>query len=56
MFLQVFYNMLFDSGKMPDGRGQVPVFWQQRWYPRMAFQLQVMHDITLTGHLATKMT
>ena len=22
----VFYNMLFDSGKMPDSRDQVPVF------------------------------
>nr|UPW35059.1 ORF1 [Torque teno virus 24] len=50
----VFYDMLFGSGKMPDGRGQVPVYWQQRWYPRMAFQLQVMHDITLTGPFSYK--
>lgn len=50
----VFYDMLFGSGKMPDGRGQVPIYWQQRWYPRMAFQLQVMHDITLTGPFSYK--
>ena len=34
---------------MPDGRGQIDIFWQQRWYPRMATQTQVMHDITMTG-------
>lgn len=45
----VFYDPLFGNGKMPDGRGQVDVFWQQRWYPRMATQTQVMHDITITG-------
>lgn len=50
----VFYDMLFGSGKMPDGRGQVPIYWQQRWYPRMAFQLQVMHDITITGPFSYK--
>nr|QOI17555.1 ORF1 [Torque teno virus] len=45
----VFYDPLFGNGKMPDGRGQIDVFWQQRWYPRMATQTQVMHDITMTG-------
>nr|UGV43383.1 MAG: ORF1 [Torque teno virus] len=45
----VFYDTLFGNGKTPDGRGQVDVFWQQRWYPRMACQVQVMHDITMTG-------
>jgi hypothetical protein len=45
----VFYDALFGNGKMPDGRGQIDVFWQQRWYPRMATQTQVMHDITMTG-------
>ncbi|CRH60198.1 TT viral orf 1 [Chlamydia trachomatis] len=50
----VFYDMLFGSGKMPDGRGQVPIYWQQRWYPRFAFQQQVMHDITLTGPFSYK--
>lgn len=45
----VFYDSLFGDGKMPDGRGQVDIFWQQRWYPRLATQIQVMHDITKTG-------
>nr|UPW35085.1 ORF1 [Torque teno virus 24] len=45
----VFYDALFGNGKTPDGRGQIDVFWQQRWYPRMACQVQVMHDITMTG-------
>uniref|UniRef100_A0AAU8H4D9 Capsid protein n=1 Tax=Alphatorquevirus homin21 TaxID=3048423 RepID=A0AAU8H4D9_9VIRU len=45
----IFYDTLFGNGKMPDGRGQIDVFWQQRWYPRMATQTQVMHDITMTG-------
>lgn len=45
----VFYDSLFGDGKMSDGRGQVDIFWQQRWYPRLATQIQVMHDITITG-------
>lgn len=45
----VFYDSLFGDGKMSDGRGQVDIFWQQRWYPRVATQIQVMHDITKTG-------
>lgn len=45
----VFYDSLFGDGKMSDGRGQVDIFWQQRWYPRLATQMQVMHDITKTG-------
>ncbi|AXQ65946.1 MAG: hypothetical protein [Anelloviridae sp.] len=45
----VFYDSLFGDGKMSDGRGQVDIFWQQRWYPRLATQIQVMHDITKTG-------
>lgn len=45
----VFYDTLFRNGKTPDGRRQIDVFWQQRWYPRMACQVQVMHDITITG-------
>lgn len=45
----VFYDSLFGDGKMSDGRGQVDIFWQQRWYPRLATQMQVMHDITMTG-------
>lgn len=45
----VWYDSLFGDGKMPDGRGQVDIFWQQRWYPRLANQIQVMHDITKTG-------
>ena len=45
----VFYDSLFGDGKMSDGRGQVDIFWQQRWYPRLAAQIQVMHDITKTG-------
>lgn len=50
----VFYDALFGEGKMPDGRGQVPPYWQMRWYPRMAFQKQVMHDITMTGPFSYK--
>uniref|UniRef100_A0AAU8H4C7 Capsid protein n=1 Tax=Alphatorquevirus homin21 TaxID=3048423 RepID=A0AAU8H4C7_9VIRU len=50
----VFYDALFGDGKMPDGRGQVPPYWQMRWYPRMAFQRQVMHDITMTGPFSYK--
>nr|ANQ39342.1 ORF1 [Torque teno virus] len=50
----VFYDALFGEGKMPDGRGQVPPYWQMRWYPRMAFQKQVMHDITITGPFSYK--
>lgn len=45
----VCYDSLFGDGKMSDGRGQVDIFWQQRWYPRLATQIQVMHDITKTG-------
>uniref|UniRef100_A0AAU7SSC3 Capsid protein n=1 Tax=Alphatorquevirus homin21 TaxID=3048423 RepID=A0AAU7SSC3_9VIRU len=45
----VFYDSLFGDGKMSDGRGQVDIFWQQRWYPRLGTQIQVMHDITITG-------
>ena len=45
----VFYDSLFGDGKMSDGRGQVDIFWQQRWYPRLATQTQVMHDITKCG-------
>uniref|UniRef100_A0AAU7SSK0 Capsid protein n=1 Tax=Alphatorquevirus homin21 TaxID=3048423 RepID=A0AAU7SSK0_9VIRU len=45
----VWYDSLFGDGKMSDGRGQVDIFWQQRWYPRLATQIQVMHDITKTG-------
>nr|UGV43338.1 MAG: ORF1 [Torque teno virus] len=45
----IFYDPLFGNGKMPDGRGQIDVYWQQRWYPRMGTQTQVMHDITMTG-------
>lgn len=45
----VFYDSLFGDGKMSDGRGQVEIYWQQRWYPRLATQIQVMHDITKCG-------
>lgn len=50
----VFYDALFGDGKMPDGRGQVSPYWQMRWYPRTAFQTQVMHDITMTGPFSYK--
>ena len=39
---------------MPDGSGHVPTYLQQRWYPRMRFQQNVMHDITLTGPFSYK--
>uniref|UniRef100_A0AAU7SSC6 Capsid protein n=1 Tax=Alphatorquevirus homin21 TaxID=3048423 RepID=A0AAU7SSC6_9VIRU len=50
----VFYDTMFGSGKMPDGRGQIDPFWQVRWYPRMGFQKQVMADITKTGPFSYK--
>nr|UGV43031.1 MAG: ORF1 [Torque teno virus] len=50
----VFYDTLFGNGKMPDGSGHVPTYWQQRWWPRFSFQRQVMHDIILTGPFSYK--
>jgi hypothetical protein len=50
----VFYDTMFGNGKMPDGSGHVPVYWQQRWFIRLAFQTQVMHDFVLTGPFSYK--
>nr|UYM03172.1 MAG: ORF1 [Anelloviridae sp.] len=50
----IFYDTTFGNGKMPNGSGHIPVYWQQRWWPRMAFQQQVMHDFTLTGPFSYK--
>uniref|UniRef100_A0AAU7SSV4 Capsid protein n=1 Tax=Alphatorquevirus homin21 TaxID=3048423 RepID=A0AAU7SSV4_9VIRU len=50
----VFYDTTFGDGKMPNGSGLVPVYLQNRWYPRMAFQQQVMHDFSLTGPYSYK--
>lgn len=50
----VFYDTLFGDGKMPNGSGLVPVWLQSRWYPRLVFQQQVLHDIYLTGPFSYK--
>ena len=50
----VFYDTTFGNGKMPDGSGHIPIYWQQRWYIRLAFQVQVMHDFVLTGPFSYK--
>nr|UGV43286.1 MAG: ORF1 [Torque teno virus] len=50
----IFYDSLFGDGKMPSGTGLVPFYYQTRWYPRLRFQLQVMHDIYLTGPFSYK--
>ena len=39
---------------MPDGSGHIPIYWQQRWYIRLAFQVQVMHDFVLCGPFSYK--
>nr|UZG89697.1 ORF1 [nabpantry virus 5] len=50
----VVYDTMFGNGKMPDGRGHIPIYWQSRWFVRMAFQVQVLHDITMTGPFSYK--
>lgn len=50
----VFYDTTFGNGKMPDGSGHIPIYWQQRWWIRLAFQTQVMHDFVLTGPFSYK--
>lgn len=50
----VFYDTTFGNGKMPDGSGHIPVYWQQRWWIRLAFQVQVMHDFVLCGPFSYK--
>lgn len=50
----VFYDTMFGNGKMPDGSGHIPIYWQQRWWVRLAFQTQVMHDFVLTGPFSYK--
>lgn len=50
----VFYDTMFGNGKMPDGSGHIPIYWQQRWFVRVAFQLQVMHDFVLCGPFSYK--
>lgn len=48
----VAYDTNFGNGKMPSGRGQVPVYWQCRWRPMLWFQQQVLNDISKTGPYA----
>nr|UGV43240.1 MAG: ORF1 [Torque teno virus] len=50
----VFYDTLFGDGKMPTGTGLVPTWLQSRWYPRLIFQAQVLHDLYLTGPFSYK--
>lgn len=50
----VFYDTTFGNGKMPDGSGHIPIYWQQRWWIRLAFQVQVMHDFVLCGPFSYK--
>nr|UGV44302.1 MAG: ORF1 [Torque teno virus] len=46
------YDTNFGNGKMPSGRGQVPVYWQCRWRPMLWFQQQVLNDISKSGPYA----
>nr|UGV45317.1 MAG: ORF1 [Torque teno virus] len=48
----VFYDTHFGNGKLGNGLGQVPRYWQQRWYPILKRQKQVMNDICKTGPFA----
>nr|UGV45127.1 MAG: ORF1 [Torque teno virus] len=50
----VFYDSLFGDGKMPSGTGLVPFYYQSRWYPRLRFQLQVLHDMYICGPFSYK--
>nr|UYM03292.1 MAG: ORF1 [Anelloviridae sp.] len=50
----VFYDTQFGDGKMPEGSGLVPIYYQNRWYPRIKFQSQVVHDFILTGPFSYK--
>lgn len=50
----VFYDTTFGNGKMPDGSGHIPIYWQQRWFVRLAFQTQVMHDLVMCGPFSYK--
>ena len=50
----VFYDTTFGNGKMPNGSGHIPIYWQQRWWIRLAFQVQVMHDFVLCGPFSYK--
>nr|UGV45239.1 MAG: ORF1 [Torque teno virus] len=45
----VFYDTNFGNGKLGNGSGQVPRYWQMRWYPILKRQKQVMNDICKTG-------
>lgn len=45
----IFYDTNFGNGKLTNGSGQVPRYWQQRWYPILKRQRQVMNDICKTG-------
>lgn len=45
----VFYDTNFGNGKLGNGSGQVPRYWQMRWYPILKRQRQVMNDICKTG-------
>nr|UGV45363.1 MAG: ORF1 [Torque teno virus] len=45
----VFYDTNFGNGKLVNGSGQVPRYWQMRWYPILKRQRQVMNDICKTG-------
>nr|UGV43225.1 MAG: ORF1 [Torque teno virus] len=50
----IFYDTLFGDGKLPTGTGLVPFYWQSRWYPKLAWQLQVMHDLYVAGPFSYK--
>lgn len=45
----VFYDTNFGNGKLGNGSGQVPRYWQMRWYPILKRQKQVINDICKTG-------
>nr|UGV43924.1 MAG: ORF1 [Torque teno virus] len=45
----VFYDSNFGNGKWLDGSGFIPVEYQCRWRPYLAFQTKVMTDIAMSG-------
>nr|UGV42738.1 MAG: ORF1 [Torque teno virus] len=50
----VVYDSNFGNGKWLDGTGFVPVEYQCRWRPCIAFQQQVLTDITMSGPFSYK--
>ncbi|UJO01931.1 ORF1 [Anelloviridae sp.] len=45
----VFYDAKFGNGKWIDGTGFIPVEFQSRWKPELAFQKDVLTDLAMSG-------